>query len=145
MTNYSKNRICDEEPFEGFQRRVIDNCPDKQNDLQSTANSENREKNDKPQDDVDKKSLITVMINENKRQDEVYSRNTYQIMPDLSKSIPTFDGEGDSTKAQEWLARLEAMQQLHHWTDSLVLEAAKANLGGGAVYWLERVECQTKY
>ncbi|KAK9692778.1 hypothetical protein QE152_g34923 [Popillia japonica] len=104
------------------------------------------------------------MINENKRRDEMLQRlftqvmtihsnasttskdrnSTYQIMPDLSKSIPTFDGEGDSTKAQEWLRRLEAMQQLHHWTDSLVLQTAKANLRGGAVYWLERQSSSIK-
>ncbi|KAK9731967.1 hypothetical protein QE152_g13152 [Popillia japonica] len=164
MTDCSKNRICDEESFEGFQRRVIDNCPDKQNGLQPTTNSKNREKKDKLQDDADTKSLITVMINENKRRDYMLERlftqvmtthsnasttsndrnSTYQIMPDLSKSILTFDGEGDSKKAQEWLRRLEAMQQLHHCTDSLVLETAKANLRGGAVYWLERQSSSIK-
>ncbi|KAK9739657.1 hypothetical protein QE152_g8816 [Popillia japonica] len=36
------------------------------------------------------------------------------------------------------------MQQLHHWTDSLVLETAKANLRGGAVYWLERQSSSIK-
>lgn len=45
---------------------------------------------------------IPVNDNENST-----STPIFRIMPDLSKDIGDFDGEGDSAKAREWFIELE--------------------------------------
>lgn len=56
-------------------------------------------------------------------------------MPDLSKSITAFDGEGGTSKAREWLEHIKSMKQLHNWPDSFALESANGNLKGSALQW----------
>jgi transposase InsO family protein len=57
---------------------------------------------------------------------------SYQVMPDLTKSIQNFDGEDN---ARDWLLELEGMKTLHNWPDDFVLEVARGHLVGGAKEW----------
>lgn len=59
----------------------------------------------------------------------------YNIMPDLTKQIETFNGETSGSAAREWLECLTGMQRLHHWPDTFALEIARMQLIGGAKDW----------
>lgn len=59
----------------------------------------------------------------------------YQDMPDLSRNIEEFDGEGHPAKACEWLSMLESMRTLHRWPDNIALETARMRLSKGARDW----------
>ncbi|KAJ8940809.1 hypothetical protein NQ314_010567 [Rhamnusium bicolor] len=100
----------------------------------------------------DVERLLNFMVQENRRRDDLMERlfsrmspspaesassqsTAYHIMPDLSKSISTFDGEGGSSEARAWFNTIKSMQQLHNWPGSFALEAARANLRGGALHW----------
>lgn len=85
--------------------------------------------------------LLTAMLEENKRRDEMLERvlsssrastGTYQIMPDLTKTISTFSG---NENASEWLDKIISMMTLHQWPDAFALETARSNLVGGALQW----------
>ena len=100
-------------------------------------------------------SVLTLLLEGNRRRDELMermfnelslSRNNalsgqnatststpvYRIMPDLSKDISDFDGEGDSTKARNWLSQIRSMRELHQWPESFVLETSRIHLKGAA-------------
>lgn len=65
------------------------------------------------------------------------SQAEYQIMPDLSKSIPFFDGDGNSAKATSWLRAIESTATLHRWPETFKLDSARTHLTGAAKYWYD--------
>lgn len=65
------------------------------------------------------------------RQQEI----AYHVMPDLSQSIPDFDGECLGKVAVDWLERLEGTALLHKWPQEFMLETAKIHLVGTAKKW----------
>lgn len=98
--------------------------------------------------------FMSMMIEENRRRDAMFERvmqslapqvagartpnqsnMCYQVMPDLSKHIETYDGEGGGSKAYEWIRTLDGMRTLHNWPDSIALETARMHLTGGAKDW----------
>ncbi|KAJ8966653.1 hypothetical protein NQ314_003380 [Rhamnusium bicolor] len=60
----------------------------------------------------------------------------YNVMPDLSKSIDNFNGEGDPHFAVAWLRQLKNTANLHSWPDAFTLQTAQCHLVGAAKYWL---------
>lgn len=91
-------------------------------------------------------NLLTMIINDNQRRDQMMAelirslgtntRDTnYNVLPDLSKSIATYDGTGGAVVAREWLRTLSAMKIRQHWTEDIALETASMNLTGGARDW----------
>lgn len=58
-------------------------------------------------------------------------------MPDLSKSIDTFNAEKGSKDAADWLQRLETTGRLHFWPEPILFETARAHLVGAAKYWYQ--------
>ncbi|XP_050508984.1 uncharacterized protein LOC126886175 [Diabrotica virgifera virgifera] len=59
----------------------------------------------------------------------------FNIMPDLSKTIEKFNGEGDSSQAAVWLKQIESTAVLHNWPDAFIYQTAKSNLEGAAKFW----------
>ncbi|CAB0042957.1 unnamed protein product, partial [Trichogramma brassicae] len=59
----------------------------------------------------------------------------YQVMPDLSKSIPVFTGSEDPTVAREWIENIRSMRVLHNWPEAFALETARIHLAQGARDW----------
>nr|CAD7443337.1 unnamed protein product [Timema bartmani] len=57
---------------------------------------------------------------------------TYNIMPDLVKTIPHFDGESLGMNASEWLQIINTMAELHKWQNPFKLESARTHLIGAA-------------
>ncbi|KAK9674810.1 Zinc knuckle [Popillia japonica] len=88
----------------------------------------------------DLSKVLEMMVVQNKRRDEVLervleqinNRNSYQVMPDLTKNVATFDG---NIGARDWIRKIKSMQTLHQWPDSFALEIARSNLIGGAHHW----------
>lgn len=58
-------------------------------------------------------------------------------MPDLNKSIHSFDGEGSSHEAGAWLKSIDSIAVLHGWPDSFRLENARLHTKGPARFWLQ--------
>ncbi|XP_064466392.1 uncharacterized protein LOC135377709 [Ornithodoros turicata] len=56
-------------------------------------------------------------------------------MPDLSKGIKDFNGEGDSSLARDWIENLRSTAALHKWPEEFQLETAKSHLNGAALDW----------
>ncbi|KAK9711376.1 Retrotransposon gag protein [Popillia japonica] len=73
----------------------------------------------------------------------------FNIMPDLSKSIETFNAEKGPKDAADWLRRLETTGRLHSWPDlettgrlhswpeTIMFETARAHLVGAAKHWYQ--------
>ncbi|CAB0039183.1 unnamed protein product [Trichogramma brassicae] len=104
-------------------------------------------------------ALVITMLEENRRRDRSrdetmerilngLSRNltfqdaqptaaplNYQVMPDLSKSIPVFTGSEDPTVAREWIENIRSMRVLHNWPEAFALETARIHLAQGARDW----------
>jgi hypothetical protein len=59
----------------------------------------------------------------------------YQIMPDLTKGIGTFSGDGHGMSGTEWLRQLESVANLHKWPEAFKLESARTHLVGAAHHW----------
>ncbi|KAL7296593.1 hypothetical protein TKK_0010020 [Trichogramma kaykai] len=59
----------------------------------------------------------------------------YQVMPDLSKSIPVFTGSEAPAVAREWIENIRSMRVLHNWPEALALETARIHLAQGARDW----------
>lgn len=58
----------------------------------------------------------------------------FNVMPDLSKSIATFDGEL-GTSAKDWLNQLESMALLHSWPEAIMVQTAISQLKVAAKSW----------
>ncbi|KAK9693088.1 hypothetical protein QE152_g34437 [Popillia japonica] len=61
----------------------------------------------------------------------------FNIMPDLSKSIDNFAGEGSPKLAIKWLEQLKSTAALHSWLEPFTLQTARSHLVGAAKHWLE--------
>lgn len=128
-----------EDEFELFQRELPNRNTDDLDDLlQETRRESSSNIN----------ALLEMMIRENQRRDDnmfrLLSKMTnnepsreFQIMPDLTKSIKTYDGQS-KVEATEWLNNLKSMMTLHKWPESFVLETARTHLIGGAKFWMSR-------
>lgn len=55
---------------------------------------------------------------------------SFQVMPDLSKSIADFTGEGDASEAKEWIESVQSAATLHKWPNEFKLETTKSHLKG---------------
>lgn len=59
--------------------------------------------------------------------------NNFQIMPDMSHSLGTFNGKtceermSEWRTRNEWLRNINATAELHHWDSSSKLQLARAN------------------
>ncbi|XP_008185463.1 uncharacterized protein LOC103310097 [Acyrthosiphon pisum] len=73
--------------------------------------------------------LMSMLALKGKQPAEVY------VPPDLSKTLPTFDGKCKLHEAADWLSTLCGVAELHRWSDALKLEAARVNIGGPARQW----------
>ncbi|XP_075741387.1 uncharacterized protein LOC142790432 [Rhipicephalus microplus] len=61
--------------------------------------------------------------------------NTFQVMPDLSRNIADFSGDGCASAAREWMEGLRQTATLHRWPTPFLLETAKCHLVGAAKDW----------
>lgn len=82
---------------------------------------------------IDKDKIITELLRE--RAPTQTAAPAFQVMPDLSKGIRDFGGEGDSATALDWLEDLNSMSTLHKWPQEVLLETAKSHLVGPAQDW----------
>lgn len=60
----------------------------------------------------------------------------YHVMPDLSKSIGTFNGEFGQV-AETWIDKLKNTAMLNSWPDEFTLQTADMNLVGPAIDWYQ--------
>ncbi|KAL1439361.1 hypothetical protein MTO96_010374 [Rhipicephalus appendiculatus] len=60
---------------------------------------------------------------------------TFQVMPDLSKNISDFAGDGCASAARDWMEGLRQTATLHRWPTPFLLETAKSHLVGAAKDW----------
>ncbi|KAL1414201.1 hypothetical protein MTO96_007678 [Rhipicephalus appendiculatus] len=60
---------------------------------------------------------------------------TFQVIPDLSHNISTFDGSEDAPSAREWIDNTRRTSNLYGWPAAYSLETAKARLVGAAKDW----------
>ncbi|XP_049267135.1 uncharacterized protein LOC125756413 [Rhipicephalus sanguineus] len=60
---------------------------------------------------------------------------TFQVMPDLSKNISDFAGDGCASAARDWMEGLRQTATLHRWPTPFLLETAKGHLVGAAKDW----------
>ncbi|TGZ46332.1 hypothetical protein DBV15_12223 [Temnothorax longispinosus] len=58
----------------------------------------------------------------------------YHVIPDLSKNIENFMGDGKSVRPINWINNIESMQKIHQWPENFTLETARM-LRGGARDW----------
>lgn len=93
--------------------------------------------------------LMRLMIEQNRQRDEkiniVLSQLTQEkvvseipstIIPDITKTIPMFDGEsGDPELATEWLTVLKTTAKINRWPEPYIFEAARSHLVGPAKNW----------
>nr|CAI5829383.1 unnamed protein product [Callosobruchus analis] len=77
----------------------------------------------------------TAMISIMQQQAGAVNRS-YNVMPDLTKSIDSFDGEQGPETAEKWLRQLEVSARLHSWSDAFCFQTAKMQLVEAAKYWL---------
>jgi len=73
--------------------------------------------------------LMSMLELKGKQPAEVY------VPPDLSKTLPTFNGKCKPHEAADWLSTLCGVAELHCWSDALKLEAARVNVDGPARQW----------
>ncbi|XP_077279779.1 uncharacterized protein LOC143907117 [Temnothorax americanus] len=59
----------------------------------------------------------------------------YHVIPDLSKNIENFTGDGKGIRPINWLNNIESMQKIHQWPENFALETARMHLRGGARDW----------
>lgn len=59
----------------------------------------------------------------------------FHVLPDLTKTIRTFDEELESGYAKDWLKDIERMVLLHRWPEAINLETARTHLVGAASAW----------
>ena len=99
-------------------------------------------------------NLMKLMMEDNRRRDKLFLRalesqkkpdsrgsEAYQVMPDLAKTIPTFNGEEAGPYAEEWLRVIETTSNLHRWPENFKLESVRTHLKGAAYQWyLSRME-----
>ena len=62
---------------------------------------------------LDKDKIITELLHD--REGARDAIPTFQIMPDLSKGIKDFRGDGNSATARDWLENLKSTATLHKW------------------------------
>lgn len=62
---------------------------------------------------------------------------TVTVVPDLTKTIDSFDGEGDSLTAKSWLGHVRNSAALHNWSDAMLLQTVPNHLIGAARYWYQ--------
>ncbi|KAH7944762.1 hypothetical protein HPB49_000292 [Dermacentor silvarum] len=60
----------------------------------------------------------------------------FQVMPDLSNNITSFNGCEDAPSAKDWIENIRTTATLHSWPESFMLETAKSRLTGPARDWL---------
>ena len=60
---------------------------------------------------------------------------TFQVMPDFSKNISDFAGDGCASAARDWMEGLRQTATLHRWPTPFLLETAKSHLVGAAKDW----------
>ncbi|KAL1475412.1 hypothetical protein MTO96_037305 [Rhipicephalus appendiculatus] len=68
----------------------------------------------------------------------------FQVMPDLSNNIPSFDGCEDAPSARDWIENLRSTATLHSWPEPFILETAKSRLTGPARDWLRSRRSEIK-
>lgn len=95
---------------------------------------------------IDKDCLITDLPQRQKGPPAVGSNAipTFQVMPDLSKGISNFEGEGDPAKAKDWIENLKSTAALHRWPEELQFETAKSHMVGAARDWLRTRRSEIK-
>lgn len=70
----------------------------------------------------------------------------FNVMPDLTKSMEDFDGEGGPGIANLWLKQMETTAQLHAWPDTFTFQTVCCHLKGAAKHWLNaRVDVVTDW
>ncbi|KAF2893324.1 hypothetical protein ILUMI_12848 [Ignelater luminosus] len=57
---------------------------------------------------------------------------TFNIMPDLSKSIDCFNGERGPRTANNWMQQIQNTALLHHWPDKITFQTANSHLDEAA-------------
>lgn len=78
--------------------------------------------------------LIDALVKNNQEVTEP-KKESIQIIPDLAKSVPSFNGEGDSSEAKFWLRQIKSKKSLHFWSDDICLQLAQSHLTAGAQQW----------
>lgn len=64
------------------------------------------------------------------------TNTNFHVMPDLSKAVGDFDGEGTPQDAKFWLKQLETTAQMNQWPESFTLQMACSHMVGAARHWL---------
>ncbi|GJQ67501.1 hypothetical protein Trydic_g8323 [Trypoxylus dichotomus] len=83
-------------------------------------------------------NLLLINHRENARTPEAASDvRKYHIMPDLSKSIGNFTGEGNVNLGKKWLDQLKNTATLHNWPEAFILQTAQNHLVSAARHWVE--------
>ncbi|KAH7979620.1 hypothetical protein HPB49_010198 [Dermacentor silvarum] len=69
---------------------------------------------------------------------------TFQVTPDLSQNISSFDGSDDAPAAREWIDNIRRMSTLPGWPVEYALETAKSRLLGAVKDWYRARSSQMK-
>jgi len=95
----------------------------------------------------DMADLVRAMLEQNRLREQQMEQiitklmcnqrtTTPMMLPNLTKTIPMFNGEtGDTDAAAEWLNALKTAAQLNGWPDESTLEARSSYLEGAARNW----------
>jgi len=60
---------------------------------------------------------------------------SFNVMPDLSKSIDLYNGEQGPRSASIWLRQIQTTATLHQWPDVITFQTARTHLDGAAKHW----------
>ncbi|KAL7304747.1 hypothetical protein TKK_0002983 [Trichogramma kaykai] len=68
------------------------------------------------------------------------------IMPNTQSIIRNFHGTEDSENSDAWIRELDTLKNIHHWTDAVAFNVAKAHFKDAAFKWyLTRIETIIDY
>lgn len=149
--------------FELFQRNLQQtnmnkiHLAEKDSDDESLINGfkrfeclEEKPKIESKQDVDDMTKIIQMMMHENQRRDAMFERMLLHMsrqplvqpatniyVPDFTKNIDFFNGEGSSAKAKDWITKVITMKDMHGWNEGYAIELVKAKLIGAANCWFE--------
>lgn len=59
----------------------------------------------------------------------------YLLMPNFLDTLPKFDSHGSTQAAEDWLAVIEGVAELHRWSDTFQIETACSRMTGPANNW----------
>lgn len=68
------------------------------------------------------RALARAILNEQPRNEVPL----YHVIPDLSKNIENFSGDGKGVRPKDWINSIESMRRIHQWPENFALKTARA-------------------